>query len=459
MKKQFLIIISTILFAFLFYNQELGMNLSIFALILLIAQFVIQPKLLNDKKALTLAFCVVAASFSNAWLLSVVTVLAVLVSSFVFRYYVVDPQLKLISKAFNFVLNWPAFIVNVFLIDSWFEFKKEDSKKTLITIFSYIILPLCILSVFFGLYISSSEMLTNWYNRYEWNIDGLIILTLILGFYISFVFWHIRVFDFIKSLDKKLQFNFTKEQQSNQKSSFNFIPIQFEVRSGIITLVSLNCMLLFFIIVFNVENAQQTIQHISEYSSRTHSQIYLIITSVFLAMVVVLFFFKDTLNFIKNNQWLLRLTKIWIGLNGLLVLSAFYQNSVYINALGLTYKRLGVYLFLILCMIGLIFSFLKIHHKRTNYYLIDRMSWAIFYSLIFCSIFNWGSIMTHYNLQKDIIDWNYLMYDLYGNEAALVNYYKKHDIEIPQHILNRLKYYEDLPFLSKQLYYSTIKTD
>jgi len=366
MKKQFLIFISTILFAVLFYDQELGANLSIFALILLIAQIDMQPKLLHDKRAMILAFCVVATGFSNAWLLSVVTVLSVVVSSFVFRYYVVDPKMKLISNAFNFVLSWPAFVARIFLIDQWFEFKKEDSKKTLVTIFSYVILPFCILSVFFGLYVSSSDMLSEWYNRYEWNIDGLIIFTIIFGFYISFVFWHIKIFDFIKIIDQNLKFNFTKEQQTNQNPSFNFIPLDFEVRSGIITLVSLNCMLLFFVIVFNVENAQQTIQHISEYSSRTHSQIYLIITSVFLAMVVVLFFFKDALNFIKNNTWLLRLTKIWIGLNGFLIASAFYQNSVYINAMGLTYKRLGVYLFLILCIIGLIYLFLKIHQKKNK---------------------------------------------------------------------------------------------
>src|SRR5690606_32337014 len=202
MKKQFLIFTSTILFAVLFYDLELGINLSIFALILLIAQFFMQHNMLHYIKFITLVVCVVASSFSNAWLLSVVTVLSVVVSSFVFRYYVVDPQMKLITNAFNFVLSWPAFVARIFLIDQWFEFKKEDSKKTLVTIFSYIILPFCILSVFFGLYVSSSDMLTSWYNRYEWNIDPLIIFTIIFGFYISFMFWHIKVFDFIKIIDK-----------------------------------------------------------------------------------------------------------------------------------------------------------------------------------------------------------------------------------------------------------------
>lgn len=453
MKKQFLILISTVLFAILFYNQELGLNLSIFALFLLVIQLVMQPKLMRDKRALLLTGCIVVTCISNAWLLSFSTFIAVMISSFVFRYYLIDPQLKLVTQAFNFLLNWPAFVVHVFLVDTWLEFKEDDSKKTFVTIFAYIILPVIILSVFFGLYVSSSEMLSNWYNRYEFNIDGLIILVLLFGFFISFVFWYLKVFDFLKLIDRTLKTNFSKSDIENIKPTFDFIPLQFEVRSGIITLTSLNAMLLFFVIVFNIENAQQSIQQLSDYSNRTHNQIYLIIVSVFLAMLVVLFFFKGALNFIKGNKWLLLFTKIWIVLNTVLLISAFYQNSVYINALGLTYKRLGVYLFLILCGIGLIFSFLKIQDKKTNFYLIDKMSWTLFYSLIFCSIFNWSSIITTYNLQKDTIDLQYLVYELNGNEKDLIPYFKKHDMEIPEDVLTRLNYYENLPFLSKQLYY------
>ncbi len=457
MKKQFLIFISTILFAFMFYNLELGINTSIFVLVILLAQFALNTSLIKNTKALLLGFCVVVSCISNAWLISPVTVLSVLITSFVFRYYTVYPEMKLLSNAFNFVLSWPAFIGRIFLVDQWFEFKKEDSKKTIITLFSYIILPLGILSIFFALYVSSSEWLSKWYNRYEWNIDGLIIFTIIVGFYISFVFWHIHGFNFIKVIDKSLQFNFSNQQKNNLKPTLNYIPVSFEMRSGIITLVSLNCMLLFFIIVFNVENAQQSIQHLSEYSSRTHSQVYLIIVSVFLAMAVVLFFFKDTLNFVKNNKWLLQLSKIWIGLNAILIVSAFYQNTVYINALGLTYKRLGVYMFLIICLIGLIYSFLKIVNQKTNFYLIDRITWTLFYTLVFCATFNWGGIITKYNMRQPKFDLNYVTYHLFGNEKLLIQYFKQNNIPIPDEIQQRIKYHKNLPFLSKQLYYQSIQ--
>src|SRR5690606_24323771 len=160
---------------------------------------------------------------------------------------------------------------------------------------------------------------------------------------------------------------------------------------------------------------------------------------------------------IQNNKTLLLLSKIWLALNGFLVISAAIQNSIYINALGLTYKRLGVYLFLILCVVGLFYSYQKIKLQKTNFYLIDKMSWTIFYSLIFCSIFNWGNIITNYNLYKDTVDWDYLVYDLSGNEKTLIEYYKKHNVEVPEFLLNKLKYYEDLPFLSKQLYYNSVQ--
>ncbi len=61
--------------------------------------------------------------------------------------------------------------------------------------------------------------------------------------------------------------------------------------------------------------------------------------------------------------------------------------------------------------------------------------------------------MTNYNLQKDTVDWNYLAYDLTGNEKTLIDYYKERNMEVPEFLVNRLKYYDELPFLSKQLYY------
>lgn len=456
MKKQFLIFISTVLFAVLFYNQEVGVNLSIFALILLGFNIYQNPDLLKDKKALLLASCVILSSLSNAWLLTFTTFISVIISLFVFRYYSVNPKLKLLSQAFINASNWFATIVQIFQVDDWFQYDKSKPQNTFSKIFSYFILPFLILSVFFVIYVVSSDTLSNWYNRYELDVNlALLIIVISLGFYFSFVFWNAKIYNVFKVLDRSLRLDFTNQDKKQLKPTFEFLEIDFEKRSGVITLVCLNCMLFVFIIIFNVEHFETTSQQLSEYSSRIHSQINSLIGSIVLAMMVILFYFKGALNFIQNNKMLLLLSKIWLGLNGVLVISAAIQNSVYIDALGLTYKRLGVYLFLILCIVGLFYSYQKIKLQKTNFYLIDKMTWAVFYSLVGCSLFNWGSIVTRYNLQKTNIDFYYLENSLRGNEKVLLDFYESNPEFYNDEIKKRVYYNKEMiPFLSSQLYYS-----
>lgn len=458
MKKQFLIFISTVLFAVLFYNQEVGVNLSIFVLILLGFNFSQKPDLLKDKKALILASCVVLSSLSNAWLFTFTTFISVIISLFVFRYYSVNPKLKLLAQAFINASNWFAAVVQIFQVDDWFQYDKSKPQNTFSKIFSYFILPFLILSVFFGIYVVSSDTLSNWYNRYELDINIVIlILVAVLGFYFSFVFWNAKIYNAFKVLDQSLRLNFTNQDKKQLKPTFEFLEIDFEKRSGIITLICLNSMLFAFIIIFNVEHFQTTSQQFSAYSSRIHNQINSLIGSIVLAMMVILFYFKGALNFIQNNKILLLLSKIWLGLNGFLVISAAIQNSVYINALGLTYKRLGVYLFLILCIVGLFYSYQKIKLQKTNFYLIDKMTWAVFYSLIGCSLLNWGSIVTRYNLTKTNIDFYYLENSLRGNEKVLLDFYESNPEFYNDEVKRRVYYNKEMvPFLSSQLYYKVM---
>src|SRR5690606_20916110 len=156
-------------------------------------------------------------------------------------------------------------------------------------------------------------------------------LIALLGFYFSFVFWNTKIYEPFKTLNRSLQFHFTASQKENLKPTFEFLEIGFEKRSGMITLVCLNIMLFFFIIVFNIEHFQTIPQHFSEYSSRIHEQINSLIGSIVLAMLVLLFYFKGALNFIKNNKTLVLLSKLWLILNGFLIISAVVQNTIYIQ--------------------------------------------------------------------------------------------------------------------------------
>src|SRR5690606_42000330 len=87
-------------------------------------------ELLQDRKALILALCVVLSCLSNAWLFTFTTFLAVVLSSFVFRYYTVEPELRLLIQAVVYCTNWFAFIVQMFQIDDWFQYNKSKQKNT-----------------------------------------------------------------------------------------------------------------------------------------------------------------------------------------------------------------------------------------------------------------------------------------------------------------------------------------
>lgn len=456
MKKHLLIFLSTLVFVVLFYNQDLGLNLSIFAIFLMVFNFVQKPDLLKDRRALILASAVLLCSISNAWLISFTTFLAVMVTSFVFRLYCENQKLRLISQSIIFVSNWVAAVVHFFQFNTWLETKKSDKEKLFVKIFSYVLLPFLILGVFFALYVSTSDTLSAWYQRFELDINFFIIFVTLFGFYISFVFWNAKIYEVFLTLNRSLKTDFSQEKKESPKPTFDFLPVEFEMRSGIITLVCLNLMLLLFIVVFNIEHIQNPAINLRDFSSRIHEQIYSIIGSIVLAMLVILFFFKDALNFIQNNKYLVLGAKCWVVLNAFLVISAVYQNSVYVSNLGLTYKRLGVYMFLILCFYGLHFTFKKIQNQKTNFYLVDKMTWGFFYTLVFCSFFNWGSLITYYNLNLQEIDIDYLEYWLDGNEKELFEYYKTKNLEIPEFLINRVNRQKEKSFLSSQLYYKTI---
>lgn len=107
----------------------------------------------------------------------------------------------------------------------------------------------------------------------------------------------------------------------------------------------------------------------SELSDAVHSGVYASIVSIILAVVIIAIFFRGSINFIRENGTLKTLTFIWIGLNSLLIASIFTKTYLYIDQYGLSMKRIGVVVYLTLCLIGLFTTFLKVQHQLNFVYL------------------------------------------------------------------------------------------
>ncbi len=90
--------------------------------------------------------------------------------------------------------------------------------------------------------------------------------------------------------------------------------------------------------------------------------------------------------------------------NGILIISVFFRCYHYISEYGLAYKRIGVILFLILTIIGLITFYSKIKDKKSAYYLLRVNSLAAYVMLIAMSFVNWGNLIVGENLKH--ANWN-----------------------------------------------------
>jgi hypothetical protein len=143
-----------------------------------------------------------------------------------------------------------------------------------------------------------------------------------------------------------------------------------------------------------------------EYSPATNLSAYvhegagLLIFSILLAMLLLLFYFRGNLNFYKKNQWLRYGTYAWLLQNAVLVFSVLLRDYYYIAHFGLAYKRMGVLVFLLLVLAGLVTVFIKIQQLKTTYYLLRVNAWFAFTILVAASCLHWDEMIAQYNLSR-----------------------------------------------------------
>lgn len=421
-KKLRLTIICTGLVVILFYNQGVGLN---FGLLSLITWSILNFNTKKERKGRNywlLSSGVFLTAISQFLYGDVYSFIALFFSLSVFGLYARFVRLNFMLYPVVRLINSITFIFRI-LSSRWLPKKKKNS-KLLSKLFAWIFIPLLFSIVFLLIYSTGSEFISTFFKNLKIDFDGVEVLILILiGGFFFFNFWFIFIPKSIIKLNQTLLNDFKKDQTEELKPTFKSLAIDFERKSGEITLIMLNIFLLIFIISYNYE---QFFMHASNesLSTETHERVTTIVFSIIMAIGVILFYFKSTFNFDHKAVGLKKLTILWIVLNGLLVLSALTKNTEYILHFGLTFKRIGVYIFLTLCIVGLLFSFLKIKNKKTNIYLISRMTWTFFIAFTVCSIINFSWLVTKYNLTTNKgVEKQYLI-GLDYNKQILYNHYK-----------------------------------
>lgn len=152
-----------------------------------------------------------------------------------------------------------------------------------------------------------------------------------------------------------------------------------------------------------------------------------LIISVALAIVLILYFFRGQLNFEDNTQ-VKRLAQLWIIQNGLLLLSVGARNYHYVQAYGLATGRIYVVFALVLLLFSLLSLSRKVRKRLSITYLLQTNGMALWLALLVFGAVNWSGIITRYNLHTQAIeeiDWKYLYRGFDGRNAFFLETHPK----------------------------------
>ncbi|WP_415325453.1 DUF4153 domain-containing protein [Chryseobacterium sp. MMS23-Vi53] len=458
MKTHHYIFLTTILFVIFFYDQNVGLNLGIIGVVYAILTFFRTPQKNRTTTFLFLFGTSILSSIAFAWYGDMPSFLAISSSLLLLSFKSRNRRMKILFLIPVFAINFVTAIFRFFSFDDWLPKRNISGlwQKT----FAFVLIPLILISVFFGIYSAGSDHFANLFTNIKFDINFWQLLAMIvLGFFIAFNYWNYAIDRFIYKKNHFLNNEF-QEKDKIQKSTYSFLDLHAERMSGVISFFALNILLIFFIITYNYEQFYEATKTPTQLSEETHERVNAVIVSILMAILVIMFYFKSNFNFDPKAGLMKILVKIWIFMNAVLVISAMIKNTEYIINYGYTYKRLGVYAFLILAFIGLIMTFIKIQLKKRNVFLFNTMAWYVYGTILICSYINWGGIITSENMKRKDFAINYHKTGINFSEKQLVKYAEeKNDQKLKAEILNleRVKFQKDEKFLSKVLYYQSIK--
>lgn len=427
-----------ILFNYLFWKEEQALNLLIYSLFIL-TFYAFSGKLLSNKKSILIASSHLFAGILLLINHSVLNIYAWYISLFVLVGYVHNTQLRSI-----FTYLGAAFLQFIMapinLVKKTTEIEIGGfSLKPLLKLIKYLIIPGFILLVFSVIYSIANPVFESYIGGFFENLSQLInriftlifrdisierILFLLLGILFSTGLF-ITCKHQLEKIESGFQENLLRVRRDKKNYSFwreilalfsgnlmnKKMALKTENTIAIISFVGLNALLL-CLNTIDISTLWMGNLGTLNFSEALHGSTNALIVSIVMAMIVILYFFNGNLNFYSKNKTIRFLAYSWIIQNAFLILSVVLRDHHYIAMHGLTYKRIGVILFSLLCFIGLLTVYLKVANKKSFFYLFKTNGTIWYILLLLCSIINWDVFIVGYNMKKRnsaSVDVRYLM--------------------------------------------------
>ena len=425
--KLLLVTAGAILFNIIFWNEKIAVNSVLFDVFVLWSVFYLYPsafrnplmKWLLAAHLITLATVVVHNTYLSKLAFSATLLLVVAFTQYLHR----SVWYAAASALMNYLLVIPSMFTNIQQLRSG-KVNLYGIKRFI----RFLLIPLLLLFVFFLLYnyantifksllndigLAVQQFFSRFFTWFSWQRFGFLLLgVLVTGGLLlkSSVNW-------FSEADNKKGNNLSRGKNNlvkwKQTGWFDLLylimgsyasgvlALRNENRTAIISLFLLNLLLLCINCVdivyvwFGFTYSNDI--NLSEY---VHEGTGLLIFSILLAIILLLFFFRGNLNFYKQNKWLRLGAYAWLLQNAVLAVSVLFRDYYYIEHFGLAYKRIGVLIFLLLVLAGLVTVFIKIHQRKTTYYLLRVNAWFAIIILVTASCIHWDETIAKYNLAR-----------------------------------------------------------
>lgn len=420
-------IVSAFAFSLLFYSKSFGLNLFLIAILVITLVATVAKK----RK--------ISRLYSFAYLATAIFVFLNPTNFTIFVHFMAFLVFvgKSISKKSSLYVAWILGVINL-IIASVANYtnnqgekkeKKELSPKVMNRIKGGLAASLLLL-IFGLLYKNANPVFESLFEQI--NLDFISVPWLFFTLLGYVIFLHIlRPFEAKELIDFDLSQPNELEKPTEITLIGNKKKLEGEHTLGSMVFVALNLLLIFFLVTDVIYLFQENNSSNSEYSESVHQGVYALMFSIVCAIALILYFFRGNLNFFEGNKRIKSLTYLWIGLNVILVAFTCYKNYAYVEALGLTYKRIGVFVYLLLTLTGLVTAYIKVSEIKNFTYLARTNIATIFAFLVISAIIPWNKTITWHNLAKiENPDMGYLIDLGDNNSEQLFEYAAKNRKEL-----------------------------
>lgn len=400
----------TIAFALLFYRQTPGLNIAIFSMLLILGLLLLKRDMHHPVYVYVL-FMLAAVSvliYGN-----VLAMMGWMLMLLIMSGKVTFTRTYMAAAVMPGGLN----LVNALIVNTGRRLLKRQhaSAPTILMIAMVMIVAV----IFMLLYIDSSAGFSQLVSSINWHIPNLQFwIVLLWGAFISNgIYQHAP-----KSVLRYLLF--PKREQLIGKHIKD--PKLWTTSAN--TLFATLCILTFVVVVSDlvfVLTGTLTNNNPQFYSGIVHEGVGSLVFSMLLALLMLFIFFEGKVNFLDKSTMARNLAYTWIGLNVALLLLTAFKNCLYVNELGMTYKRIGVWYFLVAAAIAMLVALQKIRQDK-NLIFVARKAFAAYVTiLIISSLVPWELLVTKFNIQQaesrnKVADIHYLM-QLDGHNMHLID--------------------------------------